>query len=310
MNIRTGGERLLVPLFCQAEKLLRVNLESSVLIPASYLPAAYSLTAVGVWGASDFLGGVGVRRANAFLFTTLVHLSGIIAAGSFARVNGLPFPAGASVRWAFAAGTIGGLALALFYRALADGKMGLVAPVAAVLGAAIPTLVTAFVEGFPGWRHGFGFLLAGIGVWLISRTEDAGGRPEGLGLAVLAGCGFAGFYLCIHQAGNGSALWIAVCSRFASLVVTVVIVTLGGYLRALPRPTAGIAVVAGILDTTGSTAFVRATQIGQLDAAVVLSSLYPAVTVLLARIFLHEHFSRARTVGMVAALVAVPMIAG
>jgi drug/metabolite transporter (DMT)-like permease len=72
----------------------------------------------------------------------------------------------------------------------------------------------------------------------------------------------------------------------------------------------GIAAVAGILDITGSTVFILASQIGRLDDAVVLSSLYPAVTVVLARIFLHEHFSRARTLGMVAALVAVPMIAG
>jgi len=75
-------------------------------------------------------------------------------------------------------------------------------------------------------------------------------------------------------------------------------------------PVLGLAMVAGVLDMTGSTVFIRASQIGRLDDAVVLSSLYPAVTVLLARIFLHEHFSRARTIGMVAALAAVPMIAG
>ena len=74
--------------------------------------------------------------------------------------------------------------------------------------------------------------------------------------------------------------------------------------------TCAIAVVAGILDITGSVVFIRAAQIGRMDDAVVLSSLYPAVTVLLARIFLHEHFSRFRTVGMIAALIAVPMIAG
>ena len=284
-------------------------------IPNLYLPAAYSLTAVGVWGTSDFLGGIGARRANAFLFTSLVHVSGMVLAGALALATGLPFPAFESIRWALAAGTLGGFALALFYRALATGKMGLVAPVAAVLGAAIPTIVTAFTEGFPGRRHVAGFMLAGVGVWLISRTEarqseESGDRPEGLGLAVLAGCGFAGFYLCIHQAGNGSALWIAVCSRFGSLVVTLAIVVFGGLVRALPRPVAGIALVAGILDITGSAVFIRASQVGRLDSAVVLSSLYPAVTVVLARVFLHEHFSRGRTLGMVAALVAVPMIAG
>jgi drug/metabolite transporter (DMT)-like permease len=230
--------------------------------------------------------------------------------GALALTTGAQFPGNASLVWSLIAGAVGGIALALFYRALARGNMGLVAPVAAVLGAAIPTLVTAFAEGFPGYRHLFGFIFAGVGVWLISRTEAGVGRPEGLGMAVLAGIGFAGFYLCIHRAGNGSALWIATCSRFGSLLVTGAIVLFGRYLRAVAAPVLGIALVAGILDITGTAVFIRASQIGRLDDAVVLSSLYPAVTVLLARIFLHEHFSRARTIGMVAALAAVPMIAG
>jgi uncharacterized membrane protein len=276
---------------------------------AQYLPAAYSLTAVGVWGTSDFLGGVGARRANAFLFTAIVHFCGLVAVGTLALMTGAQFPGRASVGWALIAGSLGGSALALFYRSLAGGNMGLIAPVAAVLGAAIPALVTAFAEGLPGHRHVLGFCLAGVGVWLISRSEG-GGRPEGLGMAVLAGVGFAGFYLCIHQAGNASALWVAACSRSASLSVTFAFVLFGRHLRAVPAPVLAIAVVAGILDVTGTAVFIHASQIGRLDDAVVLSSLYPAVTVLLARIFLHEHFSRARTLGMVAALVAVPMIAG
>jgi len=279
-------------------------------VAAQYIPAAYSLTAVGAWGASDFLGGVGARRANAFLFTAIVHLSGMVVVGTLALMTHAPFPGNASLVWSLIAGSVGGIALALFYRSLASGNMGLVAPVAAVLGAAIPTIVTAFAEGFPGYRHVLGFILAGIGVWLISRTEADAGRPEGIGMAVLAGIGFAGFYLCIHQAGSASALWVAACSRFASLLVTGAIVLFGRYLRAVPTPVVAIAIVAGILDITGSTVFIRAAQIGRLDDAVVLSSLYPAVTVLLARIFLHEHFSRARTIGMFAALAAVPMIAG
>lgn len=295
-----------------------------MLIPAPYLQAVFSLTAVGAWGASDFLGGLGARRANAFLFTSIVHVSGLVLTASLALAIGSPLPEGNSLRWALIAGTVGGSALALFYRALASGNMGLVAPVAAVLSAGIPAIVTAFTSGFPGTRQVLGFLLAGIGVWLISRTEkvetgkdgtggengNKGARPQGLGMAVLAGCCFAAFYLCIHRAGNGSALWIAVYSRFASLLVTLAFVFFARQFRAVPRPVVAIAVVAGILDITGSVAFVRASQIGRLDAAVVLSSLYPAVTVVLARIFLHEHFSRARTFGMLAALAAVPMIAG
>lgn len=281
-----------------------------MLVPDPYVPAAFSLTAMVIWGVSDFSGGVGARRANAFLFTALVHLSGVILIFAVARLFHAPFPARESLLWSLAAGSIGGISLALFYRALASGKMGLTAPVAAVLGAGIPTIVTAFAQGFPGYRHVLGFVLAGIGVWLISRTEDGAGRPEGLGLAVAAGIGFAGFYLCVNQAGSASALWVACCSRFASLVVTSAFVLAAKQVSALPRTVLGIAIFTGCLDITGSALFVRAAQTGRLDSAVVLSSLYPAVTVLLARFFLHEHFSRGRTVGMLAALAAVPMIAG
>ena len=279
-------------------------------IAAQYVPAAYSLTAVGVWGTSDFLGGIGARRANAFLFTAIVHVSGMVVVGGIALLVHAPFPEMQSVLWSLLAGALGGLALVFFYRALSRGNMGLIAPVAAVLSAAIPTVVTAFGEGLPGTRKVLGFVLAGIGVWLISRTEGDAGRPEGLGVAVLAGIGFAGFYLCTHKAGNASALWVATVSRSASFLVTGLIVLFGRHLSRVSAPVLGIALTAGMLDIGGSIAFVRAAQIGRLDIAVVLSSLYPAVTVVLARVFLHEHFSRARTLGMVAALAAVPMIAG
>lgn len=276
-----------------------------------------SLTAVGAWGTSDFLGGIGARRGNVFLFTSFVHLSGMLLAGALAFAIGLPFPDANSVYWSLAAGAIGGIGLALFYRGLAIGKMGIVAPVSAVLGAAIATVIAAFTEGIPSNRHLFGFLLAGIGVWLISRAEDQpaenktnGVHPRGLGFAILSGSCFAGFFFCIHHAGQGSALWIAVCSRFASFIVTLAIVIAGWQFRAVAKPVLVIALATGLLEIGGSVVFVRASQIGRLDATVVLSSLYPAVTVILARIFLHEHFSRARTIGMLAALAAVPMIAG
>jgi drug/metabolite transporter (DMT)-like permease len=278
--------------------------------PANYVPAACSLTAMAVWGVSDFVGGLGARRANAFLFTSIVHAGGMAVMGTLALTLHDALPERNSVLWALAAGSIGGISLACFYRALASGKMGLMAPVAAVVGAGIPTIVVGFSEGFPGYRHALGFVLAGIGVWLISRTEEGRDRPEGLGLAVIAGVGFAGFYLFIHQAGTGSALWLAVCSRSGSFLITSIFVLAGKHTRSVPLPVFGIALLAGCLEVTGSAAFIRANQTGRLDEAVVLSSLYPAITVLLARLFLHEHFSRGKTVGMLAALAAVPMIAG
>jgi uncharacterized membrane protein len=274
-----------------------------------YLPAAYSLTAVGVWGTSDFLGGVGARRVNAFLFTAIVHLSGLIACAAAAILSGAPFPPLNSFLWSFLAGLLGGFSLVFFYRALAQGNMGLIAPVSAVLSAAIPTVLSAFVDGAPAKRQIFGFLLAAVGVWLISRTESGSDRPKGFGIAVLAGIGFAGFYICAHQAGNASPLWIGTCSRCGSLAITGTIAVFGRLITKMPGRILTIALVAGVLDIAGSVFFIRAAQIGRLDEAVVISSLYPAITVLLARIFLHEHFSRARTLGMFAALCAVPMIA-
>src|SRR3954468_5251594 len=135
-------------------------------IPAQYVPAACSLSAMLIWGASDFSGGVGARRVNAFLFTAVVHLSGIALMFCVALVTHTPFPDHASLLWSLAAGSVGGISLATFYRALASGKMGLTAPVSAVLGAGIPTLATAVRQGFPGYRHLIGFLIAAIGVWL------------------------------------------------------------------------------------------------------------------------------------------------
>ena len=80
--------------------------------------------------------------------------------------------------------------------------MGLIAPVGAVLGAAIPTVVDIFIEGVPSPLRIVGFLLAGLGIWLISRREGAAGRPQGRAMAVLAGIGFAGYFLCINMPGT------------------------------------------------------------------------------------------------------------
>jgi len=208
-----------------------------------------------------------------------------------------------------AAGFLGGTSLAVFYQALSAGNMGLTAPVGALLGAAIPTIVDAFTEGMPGPIRMSGFVLAGIGIWLTSRSEGPAGRPEGVGLAVLAGIGFAGYFLCIKQAGSGSVLWIAATSRAVSFVATGTIVLVTRQFNPMDAVGVRWGVLAGLLDVTGSAFFIHASQTGRLDAAVVISSLYPAVTVFLARVFLQEQFSRWRLAGLLAALLAVPMIA-
>jgi len=129
-------------------------------------------------------------------------------------------------------------------------------------------------------------------------------------MAALSGMGFAGFYLGMKAAGPGSPMWLATFSRTGALAMTGIVVLSQRRFRELTRDSAGWAVLAGCLDVTGTACFVRASQIGRLDAAVVLTSLYPAVTVVLARLVLAEHFTRWKTVGMLAALLAVPLIAG
>jgi drug/metabolite transporter (DMT)-like permease len=266
------------------------------------------MAAVLAWGTSDFLGGYATRRANAFLFTTVVNLGGLLVVGTLAGASHAAFPLGRSVAWMLAGGISGGASLAVFYRALSSGRMGLTAPVAAVLSAAIPTLFSMFTEGLPGKISITGFFLAAVGLWLITRTED-GNRPEGIGLALIAGTGFAGFYLCVRQAGDGSAFWIATFTRAGGLLITGLIILLQRNFRDITAAGVRWAVVTGCVDSLGTILFVRANQTGRLDEAVVISSLYPAVTVLLARMVLKEHFTRWRFVGLLAALAAVPMIA-
>lgn len=275
--------------------------------PPQFLPAGFSLVAVFVWGTSDFLGGYAARRSNAFVFTTIVHASGLLLMLGVAVASHSAFPSRTGVAWTLAAGLSGGAGLAIFYRALASGRMGLIAPVAAVLSAAIPTVFGMFTEGAPRAVQVAGFVFAVCGIWLISRAED-GGRPEGIGSAVFAGLCFAGYYLFTKQAGDNSAVWLSALSRSASFVLTgLVVLVLRNY--QITRQGVGIGVVAGILDISGSVMYIRATQTGRLDAAVVICSLYPAITVLLARLFLKEHFTRWKMVGMFAALLAVPLIA-
>jgi drug/metabolite transporter (DMT)-like permease len=276
-------------------------------------PAVYSVTAVFLWGAADFAGGYGSRRANAFVLTAFSHVCAFALMFGVALGQHGVFPSRASIVWALIAGASGGFSLAIFYRALASGQMGLTAPIAALVGAAIPTMVDVALEGTPSpWMIG-GFALAILAIWLITRPEPSGendpsGRPAGVAMAALAGVGFAGFYLCIHQA-SGSPVWIAALSRIGSLTATSIAVVATRAPLKLDRQLVTLGMLAGFLDITASALFIFASQHGRLDEAVVITSLYPAITVLLARLVLKEHFSRWKFVGLLAALAAVPMIA-
>lgn len=276
--------------------------------PVQFASTLFALGSFGTWGVSDFLGGYVARRFQPFFVAALGYLSGSSLMVLLALANHEPVPPFSHLRWACAAGVCGGLSLGLFYRALAQGNMGLAAPVSAVLGAAIPVAFAISTQGRPGYLPIAGFVVALIGIWLISRPEG-GRRPEGLAAAMISGVGFALFFIFLKEAGSGAALWISACSRGSSLIVSGAIFLLGRQFSPTYRLGYALALLAGCIDATGTFFFVRATQSGRLDTAVVLSSLYPVLTVVLARIVLREHFTRWKTVGIIAALVAVPMIA-
>lgn len=291
----------------------RVLTSSGVSSLPQFAPAAYSVAAVFLWGSSDFAGGYGSRRANAFVLTAFSHVCAFALMFAIALGEHGVFPSRTSILWALAAGAVGGFSLAIFYRALASGQMGITAPIAALLGAAIPTLADIAMEGAPSrWTVG-GFALAIFAIWMITRPEpseqtDSAGHPKGTAMAALAGVGFAGFYLCIHQT-TGSPVWLAAISRIGSFTATAVAVIVTRVPLSLDRQPAFLGVIAGFFDITASTLFIYASQRGRLDQAVVITSLYPAVTVILARLVLKEHFSRWKLIGLLAALAAVPLIA-
>jgi drug/metabolite transporter (DMT)-like permease len=271
------------------------------------VPVGFSLAAALCWGTSDFSGGYASRRSDSFLVTALSHAGGFVLMLTLALIMRPDLPSRSSQLWAAAAGALGGVALLLFYRALSQG-MGLAAPVAAVLGAAIPAAFTMITHGPPGKLGVAGFLLAGLGIWLISRP-DGSGNSGGVFIAALAGIGFAGFFICISRTGDSSPLWSSVFSRVASLLLVGTIALSRRHKGPLLRGDAATAIFAGCLDVTGTALFIRANQTGRLDSVVVLSSLYPALTVLLARFFLKEQFTGWKTAGILAAVAAVPLIA-
>src|SRR5437763_5094052 len=279
-----------------------------MLPPAQFTSSLFAVGTVCSCGLSHLVGAYTARRFQPFFLAALGHLAGTIFVATLAIASHEPIPPTSHLGWAAIAGAAGGFSLGLFYRALAQGNMGLAAPASAVLSAAIPTAFAIITQGTPGVLPIAGFALALTGIWLISRPED-GGRPEGLGLALIAGVGFSMFYIFMSHAGSGSALWLSSASRASAFVVTGIVTVAGRkFSPTYPRGFA-LGILAGCVDVTGTVLFVRAAQIGRLDTAVVLSSLYPAVTVLLARVVLKEHFTKWKAVGVVAALAAVPLIA-
>ena len=281
-----------------------------------------SLSAAASWGAADFSGGLATKRSNVFGVVVIAHGIGLLFMLVLAVLAREDLPAWSSLLWGIAAGSVGGAGLACLYKALAVGKMGLTAPLSAVISALIPVVFSFSTAGLPRGVQLFGFGLAIVSIWLIAMQRRSSSESKGLGLAVAAGFGLGGFLLFIRFAGTQAVFWPLVAARAASFALMTLILLKRRLLSAGDqqliakpeswKPVPGVLhyiLVAGILDSAANALYVAAAQRGRLDVAAVLSSLYPASTVILARVVLKERWSRLQALGMVAALAAVPLVA-
>ncbi len=269
----------------------------------------FGLASALSWGAGDFSGGLATKRAPVFGVLAIGHATGLLLLIVLALVWGESLPAAIDLGWGLIAGLAGAVGLASLYRALAVGQMGMVAPVSAVLTAALPALFGALTEGMPGTLKLVGFALALVGIWLVAGTGAAGGSRSGLGLAVLAGCAFGIFFILMHRAGANAIFWPLVAARIGSLGLVLPIALGRRQFRPLVPQLLVPVLLSGALDVAGNAFFVLAGQAGRLDVAAILASLYPASTVLLAAALLGERVVRVQVLGIVAALAAIALIA-
>lgn len=276
---------------------------------SSLATAAFGLASAASWGAGDFSGGLATRRTDVYTVVLVSQAAGLLSLAALAVARHEAAPPLAALGWGTAAGVMGAVGVAALYRALAVGRMGIAAPVTAVLAASLPVLFTSLSQGPPSVLQFVGFGLALGGVWLISRPEGAIGRPAGLGLALLSGVGFGGFLILIGQVRAPAVFWPLAAAKAASLLLVLGVACGAGTAHLPDKGLLLLVLLAGLRDAGGNAFFVLAEQAGRLDVASILASLYPAATVLLARLVLKERVSRRQAVGIAVALVAIPLIA-
>lgn len=268
-----------------------------------------ALLASLAWGAADFLGGTASRRLAA---TTVVAYSQAFALVGVAVVAVATGAFGADpgyIGWALVAAVCGVVGLSAFYSALATGTMGVVAPIAA-MSVAVPVVVGIGQGDRPSGLQTAGVVVSVVGVVLASGPEVRGGtgrRP--LVLAVVAAIGFGAVIVCVAKGARSDTVMTLFVMRATSVVL------LAGFaLAARSRMSADPAdlpllATIGAGDVGANALFAVASTRGLLSVVSVLSSLYPAVTVMLARIVHAERLNRTQNVGVAAAIAGVALIA-
>ena len=272
------------------------------------VPILFGLLSALTWGAGDFNGGLAVKRSNPYGVIAVAHLISLGLLLAFIPIVGEPVPPLQDWLWGGAAGLMGAIGLLLLYRALAEGRMSIAAPVSALLAASLPVLVGIFRDGNPGVWVLFGFVLALAAVWLVSGGEGLAIRFDELRQPVIAGISFGAFFIFMERASQTSLLWPLVAIRLVSItsMLGYALVTRQAW---IPKRESLVPIVlSSILDTIGNAAYALSARTGRLDVAAVLGSLYPGATVLLAWVFLKEKISRIQTLGVLLALGAIILL--
>ena len=272
--------------------------------------AGLSLLSAATWGGSDFAGGWGARKASSLLITASGQVISLAALLCICVALRLPVPTTKYLVYAAIGGFEGAFALAIFYRALAMGAMGLTAALTGLLTALIPVVFDLFHAGWPGAMTSAGLAIGLAAIWMISQSQSgagAGTPTKALMLGVCAGTGFGAQLILFKLAAEGGVLWALTSGRIAgaaAILLTVVVARPQGGWRGFWL--AGI--ISGCLDTVGNLFYMRASQMGRLDVAAVICSMYPAGTIVLAGVILRERPTARQLAGMGLALVAVALL--
>jgi drug/metabolite transporter (DMT)-like permease len=271
-----------------------------------------SLLAAAAYGLSDFIGGVVAKRVSAWSVAFVGAAAGAVAIGAFSLIDGGD-PQRADYAWSLLAGVGNGFGTAFLYRGLSSGRMGVVAPVSGVGAALVPVVVGLATGERPGVIVWAGMIVALPAIWLVASepsTPDTAPARSGLVDGVLAGLGFGALFAALAQIPEESGFLPLAANQ---LVAMVVIAVVASTLRMpwVPRePVAYAGAVSGTLGALATGLFLLATQSGYLTIAAVITSLYPAFTVVLAFLVLRESVHRAQGLGLVLCAVAVGLVAG
>jgi uncharacterized membrane protein len=278
------------------------------------LSVVFGLLAAAFYGAADFCGGLAARRTAVFAVTVISQFAGfavLLVLLAFTRWH----LQSSDIVYGILAGICAGGGLVLFYHALAIGRMGVVSPITAVLAAAVPIIASAIQGERLSVTQIVGMILALVAIVLISASfeESEGGKreiaTEGVREALLAGIIIGGFILFLSRAQGSSGLAILLPARGASVIVILLTaLAFRGQVRASVRDLPLI-VVCGILDMSANALFLFSARAGYVAIAAVLTGLYPASTVLLASVVLHERLQAIQRWGVLLALAGVALIA-